>query len=116
MTWLRDDDDRPTFKYSDERRHDPVLLEKVGKVLDAQEQAFHEAAELVRQAVEIMQKASGFEDSAIYERSYDAVHSAQYKLKRDSRSMGIKNDNYKQNMAAGRMGLQIEKMGDKFPF
>lgn len=115
MTW-RSDDSEQWFKYNDERRHDPVLQEKVRKVIDAQEKAFNEAAELVRQAAEIMRKASGFEDSAIYDRSYDAVRSAQYKLERDARFVGIKTDGYLQNMAAGRMGLQIEKMGDKFPF
>lgn len=113
MTWH--DDEQPGFKYNDDRRHDPVLQEKVGKVIDAQAKAFKEASELIRQAVEIMRTASGFEDSAIYERSYDAVRSAQYKLERDARFVGIKSDGYLQNMAAGRMGLQIEKMGDKFP-
>lgn len=103
------------FANTKQRRKDPVIIEKVGKVIAAQEQALKEAAELVRQASEIMRKASGFEDSAIYERCYDAVRSAQYTIQRDERFVGSKNDCYKENMAAGRMGYQIETMGDKFP-
>lgn len=114
MTWF--EEEGTVFKYSDERRHDPVLKEKVTKVLNAQEQAYKEASELVRQASEIMRKAAGFDDSAIYERSYNAVRGLEYTLDRDASFIGGQNEGYIRNTAAGRMGLQIEQMGDRFPF
>jgi hypothetical protein len=113
MTWR--EDDNVVFKYSDERRHDPDLNAKVAKVIEAQTKAVEDATALIKQAAEIMRKASGFENSEIFERCYDSVKSARYTLDRDERFVSLSSETYIQNASAGRLGYQITKMGEKFP-
>lgn len=110
------DDDAKVFKFSDRRRKDPVVLEKAEKILIAQQKAMSEAAELLKRAAEIMRKQSGYEDSGHFDRCYDAVSSARYTVERDASFMAdIGNECYIGNLAAGRLGYQIEQMGEKFP-
>lgn len=112
----RQDDDAKVFEFSEQRRKDPVILEKAEKVLIAQKKAMAEAVELLNQASAIMRKQSGYVDSVIFDRCLSAVSSARYTVEKDSSFMeGIDGECYIGNLAAGRLGYQIEEMGEKFP-
>lgn len=102
-------------KRSEARRNDPDIREKVSKVIKARQDALSEAAKLLEQAKDILQKNSHFIDDAIYARQVDAVYSTYYKLAEDAHFMNRKKtETYVGNLAAGALGEQIEEMGDKF--
>ena len=115
MSWDTDNH-KKVFADTDKRRKDPVLKEKINKLLEAQNKALAEAVVLLEQATEILRANSGYDGLDIYERAYHAASMASYKVSHDANFLaGPANDCYLENMAAGRLGYQIEEMGGKFP-
>lgn len=120
MSWR--DADVPGYKYHTDRRDDPDLKAKVAKVVVARQEALTEANTLLKQAAAILTAQAGFEDGAIYGRQVQSVGSASQNLDRTTkfelggdRGNPAENDTVLSNLAAGRLGAQILRMGDKFP-
>lgn len=101
-------------KYSDERRHDPEVRAKVERVIIAQNALMARAAATLKELAAEMRSLSGLRDShSIYDRSYDTVFSAAWKVEHDSDFMnrdGGPNDCYIGNMAASPMGEYLQKI------
>jgi hypothetical protein len=91
------DSRKDVFKYSEERRHDPVLLEKVARVHMARNRKLREVARILRELRDDMWglQIRGAEDT-IYERNVNAVSSASHTLSRDSDFMN--HDTFRDNM------------------
>jgi hypothetical protein len=113
------------FKYSEERRHDPVLLEKVARVHMARNRKLREVARILRELRDDMWglQIQG-DESAIYERNVAAVSSASHTLSRDAEFMNRDSwdnfETYHGNLAAGLLGYRISQMSNeefdrKFP-
>lgn len=104
-----------TYKYQESRRNDPELRAKVEKVIRARNEALLQASTLLEQANRILKEQSHFVDDGIYDRQVRSVSIAAYLLKDDA---DFKNrditDTYIGNLAAGRLGEQLEAMGDSF--
>lgn len=102
------------YKYSDDRRNDPETRDKVERVIIAQNALMLKAAKQLKELATEMHALSGMRDShSIYERSYDTVFSAAWKVEHDSDFMnrdGGPNDCYIGNMAAGEMGEHLQKV------
>lgn len=113
----------PFSAESQARRNDPELKAKVSKVVKARQDALNEASALLNQAYEILKAQSHFVGDAIYTEQVNSVGTASFRLNRSasfaSRDSGsgkaTENDNYLGNLAAGQLGVQIQKMGDEFP-
>jgi hypothetical protein len=108
---------------SEIRRNDPELKAKVAKVVKARQEALNEASALLNQAYEILKAQRHFTGDEIYNHQVSSVSTASFTLSRDaafaSRDSGsgnaTENDTYLGNLAAGALGIQIQKMGDEFP-
>jgi hypothetical protein len=71
------------YFYSDQRRNDPELNDKVRVVIEAQSVELLKAAAALKEISDSMRKLSGFTDCAIYTRCFEDVRMAHYKLNRD---------------------------------
>lgn len=110
---------------SEIRRNDEELKAKVAKVVKARQEALTEASALLNQAYEILRKHRHFAGDEIYNRQVSSVSTASFTLSRDAEFASgrrgetdndpSKNDTYLGNLAAGELGIQIQKMGDEFP-
>lgn len=102
------------YTSSEERRNDPELRDKVEKVIIAQNTLMLKAAATLKDLAEEMRVLSGLKDNySIYERSFDTVFSAAWKVKHDADFMnrdGGPNDCYIGNMAAGQMGEYLQSV------
>lgn len=119
------DSNKEPYKYSEERRHDPVLLEKVARVHMARNRKLKLVAKTLRELRDDMWglRIRGDED-AIYERNVDAISLASHTLSRDAefknRDSWDNFETYHGNLAAGLLGYRISQMSDeefdrKFP-
>lgn len=104
------------YDFNDAQRNDPELRAKVAKVLEARRQAIQEANILLKKVSALLAESQIVEDQSMYsDHAYD-VRMTSFKLERNIAFMQkIGGETYVGNMAAGRMGDQIIKMGDKFP-
>lgn len=110
---------------SEIRRNDAELKAKVAKVVKARQEALTEASALLNQAYEILRTQRHFVGDEIYNRQVSSVSTASFTLSRDAEFASgrrgetdndpSKNDTYLGNLAAGELGIQIQKMGDEFP-
>lgn len=110
---------------SEIRRNDPELKAKVAKVIKARQEALNEASALLNQAYEILKAQRQFVGDEAYNSQVSSVSTASYTLSRDAdwasgrrgerNADPSKNDTYLGNLAAGQLGVQIQKMGDEFP-
>lgn len=110
---------------SEIRRNDEELKAKVAKVVKARQEALTEASALLNQAYEILRTQRHFVGDEIYNRQVSSVSTASFTLSRDAEFASgrrgetdndpSKNDTYLGNLAAGELGIQIQKMGDEFP-
>lgn len=110
---------------SEIRRNDPELKAKVAKVVKARQEALNEASALLNQAYEILKAQRQFVGDEAYNSQVSSVSTASYTLSRDAEWASgrrgqqdadpSKNDTYLGNLAAGQLGVQIQKMGDEFP-
>lgn len=118
--------DRIPFSGESEiRRNDPELKAKVARVVKARQDALNEASALLNQAYDILKTQRHFVGDEIYNRQVSSVSTASFSLSRDAEFASgrrgdreadpSKNDTYLGNLAAGELGVQIQKMGDDFP-
>lgn len=100
------------YIYSDDRRHDPVLRDKVERIHKAQQAKMLEAAIILKKLAAEMRILSGVRDSSsIYDRCYSAVSSAAYSVDKDAAFMqNIGGDTYIGNMAASEMGEYVQTL------
>lgn len=109
---------------SEIRRNDPELKAKVAKVIRARQAALNEASALLNQAYEILKAQRHFAGEETYNQQVSSVSTASYSLSRAAEFASgrrghtdndpSKNDTYLGNLAAGDLGIQIQKMGDEF--
>lgn len=111
----------PLTGESEVRRDDAELKAKVAKVVKARQNALDEASALLNQAYDILKAQRHFAGDESYNRQVSAISTASFSLSRDaefaSRLRGTpdaENDTYLGNLAAGQLGIQIQKMGDEF--
>lgn len=101
-----------SYTYSNDRRHDPEVRDKVERVIRAQNALMLKAARQLKETLDEMRELSGIKDRAsLFDRSYDAVYSAYWRVDHDATFMnrdGGPNDCYIGNMAAGEMGEYLE--------
>jgi hypothetical protein len=118
---MTDDNWVPFNEESEVRRNDSELKAKVAKVVRARQKALKDASALLKQAEEILSGSAVFVGDEIYYRQYESVRMASFTLRRDAafakgpREDPAENDIYLGNLAAGSLGVQIQKMGDEFP-
>jgi hypothetical protein len=109
-------DDETAYQYSNVRRNNPELKAKVKKVVELRQEAMEQANDLLRQARQVMQDAALFRDDSIFIRQLEQISRTSQSLSEETAfKRDIQSDTYVENLAAGRLGEQIEKMGDKFP-
>lgn len=107
--------DKEVFRNSEQRRDDEDLLAKVEQVRVARSAALLSAAKKLKQASDELRALSVFEHDEIYSRCESAAWNAYHRVDIDAEFMqGIEGECYISNLAAGRLGYQIEQMGDDF--
>lgn len=98
-----------TFPY-ESRRIDPVVRAKVERVLTAQQKMMEHAAKVLkdlRQEMNVLANVS--DENSHYEKCFKEVRMASYTVSRNAEFMaGIGGETYIGNMAAGRMGENLE--------
>lgn len=100
------------MKYSNERRNDPVIREKAQKIHELRQKKLQKADKALKEIMDEMRPLRLGEDDAIYERCFDAVWSAYYRVSGDAHFMkNIGGETYTGNLAAGELGEYIERMG-----
>ena len=108
--------DEEPYRYSNERRNNAELKEKVKKVVSLRLEAMEQANELLKQARHIMQEAALFGDDPHFMNHLNDISRAGHSLSEETLFRhDIQSDTYIENLAAGRLGEQIENMGDRFP-
>jgi hypothetical protein len=104
------------YQYSNERRNDPELKGKVRKVVERRQKAMEQADDLLREARHIMQDAALFVDDVVFMRQLEQISRTSFSLTEDTQfERDVFSETYIENLAAGRLGEEIEKMGDQFP-
>lgn len=100
------------MKYSDERRNDPVVRAKVEKINTDRQVMLAKADRVLKELLDEMRKHRIAEDDAIYERCFDAVWSAYYRVSGDAHfKQDIGGETYIGNLAAGELGEYVVKKG-----
>lgn len=100
------------YKYSDERRNDPELREKVAKIHEDRRDMILKVAKELEAIKEKMYALKLDEDDGLYEQAYEAVWSAYYGVGRVSQSYRRPTtDCYIGNLAAGELGEYVIKKG-----
>jgi hypothetical protein len=103
-----------TKKYStEERREDPELKEQCRKVIEARRALMLKAAKALEELVREMRPLQLDKDDAHYERSFDALWSAHYRMGADAeflRRLGV-SDTYLGNKAVGDLGDYLLENG-----
>lgn len=108
---------------SEVRRNDPELKAKVANVIRARQKALKEASALLNQAYDVLKAQRHFSGDDIYNRQVSSVGTASFTLSRDAEFASgngrsgnpAENDTYLGNLAAGSLGIQIQKMEENFP-
>ena len=109
--------DNPTpYQYSNERRNNAELKNKVRKVVERRQKAMEQADDLLKEARQVMQDAALFVDDVVFMRQLEQISRTSFSLSEDTQfERDVYSETYIENLAAGRLGEQIEKMGDQFP-
>lgn len=108
--------DEQPYQYSNQRRNNPELKDKVRKVVERRQKAMEQADDLLKEARHIMQEAALFVDDVIFMRQLEQISRTSFSLSEDTQfERDVFSETYIENLAAGRLGEQIEKMGDQFP-
>lgn len=99
-----------SYKYSQERRHNPEIRAVVVDALQKQSKALADAQKLLAEAQRIL---SGVPypllDQGIYYRVQASVNTALMEVKRKQSMSGDETDTYVGNIAASQTGEEIEK-------
>lgn len=104
------------YQYSNQRRNSPALKDKVRKVVERRQKAMEQADDLLKEARHIMQEAALFVDDVVFMRQLEQISRTSFSLSEDVQfERDVFSETYIENLAAGRLGEQIEKMGDQFP-
>jgi protease II len=105
-----DTKEREAMNDSERRRNDPEIRAKVEEIHKARQAMLLKAEAQLEEIVNEMRALTQYGDDAIYNRCYDAVWDAQYKVGNDARFMQrIGGETYVGNLAAGELGEIIEK-------
>lgn len=95
--------------FRDEMRNDPVLRAKVEKIHKARQVMLLKAAKQLRELTEEMRELGQYRDDGIYNRCWDEVRMATFKVERDAEFMQkIGGETYIGNLAANKLGHLIE--------
>lgn len=98
----------------EKRRNDPDIREKVERVVDTCDEALKDASELVRAAAALLSKYP-LTDDVTYQCSLQDIQQISESLTRivECRKALDKN-RYISKLATGRLGAEIEHLGDMF--
>jgi hypothetical protein len=98
-----------SISYSEKRREDPELRGKVERLLDAQNAALLDAAQVLEGLSKTMRNLS-IDTNPIYDRCVHAVGLARWNVSGDADFMNrnAHTDTYIGNMAAGEMGFHLQ--------
>ena len=98
----------------EKRRNDPEIRAKIGGILDSCDEALKEASDLVRAAADMLSKYPLMED-AQYQCSLQDIQKLSAELQKIVKCReGIDKDRVIGRLAAGRLGAEIDYLGDDF--
>jgi ferric iron reductase protein FhuF len=99
---------------SEERRHNPEIREKIATILETCDEALEGAAEMLQAAEAMLAKYAVYNDEAYENNLYD-IRQITYSLAKvvAFRKTLDKNE-YISKLAAGRLGAEIQRLGDDF--
>lgn len=100
------------MKEHERRREDPELRAKVERINTGRQVMLAKADRVLKELLDEMREHRVAEDDAIYERCFDAVWSAYYRVSGDAHfKQGIEGDCYIGNLAAGKLGKYVVEKG-----
>lgn len=104
--------------YNEQRRLDPDIRAKVGKVVDARHTALEQANKLVQEAADILRANSIFVGDDIYVRQMHALTRMSRSLAAATNISRVRSEDkesYIDHLTEGLVGAQVENMGRNFP-